>query len=148
MDVRHIEYRRSMRNGDFDIEARYQDVRVGQVQGIRTGDRLFLADIHVEKEMHRAWPVLPRLLLSLLGRRRPWNLRGRGIGRELLTGILKAADSAGIRTIWGRVTADDLKETPGLLDWYRRYGFAVSDPDEECRDHDGPVAVKKIVRQR
>ena len=58
--------------------------------------------------------------------------------------MLNAADSMGIREIWGSVMPSDIRAQPALLDWYRKHGFVVVDSDHECV----AGAEKKIVRRR
>lgn len=108
---------------DLDSEARINDRRIAYLWCTREDDRLMLEDFQVEPGYRR-----------------------RGIGSQLLKVVLDTADRAGIRVISGKVTADDLKNTPGLLDWYERNGFVITDP--EAHDSHGPVAVKMIVRHR
>jgi GNAT superfamily N-acetyltransferase len=79
---------------------------VGFDSPLQQDDQLLLADVHVEPEYRR-----------------------RGIGR-LLAVVVEAADRAGIRKICGKVTAEDLRNTRGLLEWYQRHGFIVTDPGD------------------
>lgn len=108
---------------DLDVKAFLDGSAVGQAWGTRDGDTLKLEDIEIKDAY-----------------------RHRRIGSALLTFMLRLADSAGIREIWGVVTAEDLKQTPSLLNWYERNGFITTEPDA---DTDPRLrAVKKIVRRR
>lgn len=91
---------------DLDADAVLDDERIGYVNCIREGDRLMIADIEIKEPFPR-----------------------HGIGSELLRFVLDAADAAGFRDVWGKITADDVKKTPGLRGWYERQGFSVTDPD-------------------
>lgn len=115
-----IEYTVADEDGDFDVEARCGGKRIGYAWGIRDDDRLNLTDLHVEEDRRR-----------------------QGIGHELLVRILREADTAGIRLVWGSVTTDDLRNFPTLLIWYEKNGFVVHEPDAECLKG----AAKKIVRE-
>jgi len=106
---------------DLDAEALIDGRRVGYAWCVREGERLKVSDLHVD-DGHRH----------------------QGIGGRLLRIVLAAVDAANVREVWGIVTADDLARWPELLDWYRRHGFHVTDPDEDGEDV--PGAVKKIVR--
>jgi ribosomal protein S18 acetylase RimI-like enzyme len=108
---------------DLDIEASLEGRRVGYIWCLRDGCRLKIADLQVAQAYQR-----------------------RGIGARLLRTVLQAADGAGIDEVWGVVTDDDLKRWPGLLRWYERNGFTITEPDADARD--GPPAVKKIIRVR
>src|SRR4051812_39038104 len=107
MDLEKVEYRIVDRH-ELDAEARLNGLRIGYANCIRRADRLQLADIRIEEQFRFGRPTIVRRLLSLIGMRRPVRLRCRGIGTELLRTVLRAADSTGIREIWGSVTADDL----------------------------------------
>jgi hypothetical protein len=128
-------------DGDFDVEAHIDGIRVGYAWGIRDGDRLHLTDIRVDEFAPCGGSMLPRVIQSFFP---PAKLRGTGVGRELLRRFLRNADTAGVCEVWGSVTEDDLRNWPGLLDWYGRYGFVVREPDSECIN----IAFKKIVRGR
>src|SRR4051794_682856 len=106
MDLSRTEY--VVDDESLDVEAWLDGRKIGYAWCERTGDRLKVADLHVGDAYRR-----------------------RGIGSELLRRVLRAADAAGILEVWGVVTADDLARWPGLLDWYRRHGFGVAEPDGE-----------------
>jgi GNAT superfamily N-acetyltransferase len=144
MDQSQITYEFFSEGGDFDVKAWLGGVPIGYARCVSDGESLLLADIRVEKEVARRWPILPNLLRLLIGERQPWRLRGLGIGSRLLGRVLQEADAAGFREIRGSVMAADIQAWPGLLNWYRRYGFGVTEPDERCV----PGAAKKIVRRK
>jgi hypothetical protein len=109
-------------------------VLVGHAHGFREDERLRLLDLHVEV-FPPAGSALPRNV----------PLRRRGVGSELLSRFLRAADAACVREMWGCVTRDDLR-TPDLLRWYANRGFAVTAPDAECSGVKGMS--HKVVRRR
>lgn len=144
MDYKQVEYTFCDEDGDFDVEARLDGIRIGYARCNTDGDCLLLTDIRVDEEVPRKWPVLPGLLGLLAGTRRPWRPRGLGIGRQLLTRLLQEADARGMREIWGSVMQADIDAWPDLLAWYQRHGFLVMAPDADCL----PGAAKKIVRRQ
>ena len=139
-----VEYVVVAEDVDFDVEARIDGVVVGRAHCIRDGDQILLADLHVDSDLQRAWPLFPWLLRWILGTRRPLQLRRKGIGSELLRRVLHEADSAGVRETWGSVMPADLQRHPSLLDWYERRGFVVEEPDAKCMRG----AANMIVRRR
>jgi hypothetical protein len=96
LDVNRIEYAMKLDDGDFDVEAWLDGARIARAQGMREEDRLLLADVRVSDDIRPHWPVLHRTLVSLLGPRKPLQLRGQGIGEKLLVRVLREADSRGI----------------------------------------------------
>ncbi len=139
-----LEYRIDRDDGDIDIGAIIGGVRIGHVRTVRDENRLLLAELRVEDAIRRQWPIFPKLLRSTIGERAPWSARGHGVGRELLKRVLAEADVSGVRETWGSVMSNDVESTPHLLDWYKRLGFSVAEPDDECV----PGAAMKIVRLR
>ena len=133
MNLDKIQYRLTADDEEIDVEAWVEGIRLGYAWTSRTDDRLQLAEWFVEPEV------------SIAGR--TWKLRGRGIGSELLRHMLNQADAAGVREVWGCVTAEDIQNGPELLARYERHGFVVGDADAECLSH-VRTAVKKIVRQK
>src|SRR5687767_11324075 len=99
MDLTRVEYVLNQDDMDFDIEARLDGLRIARAQCLRNGEHLVLADIRLEKDVSPPWPVLHGLLISWVGRRKPWRLERRGIGTALLKRLLREADAAGIREI-------------------------------------------------
>ncbi len=57
----------------------------------------------------------------------PINYKGRGLGSAMLNFIIESAQAMGMSEIRGRITGDDLKETPHLVEFYRKHGFIVND---------------------
>src|ERR1700721_728258 len=129
MNLDNIQYRLIVDDEEIDVEAWRGGSRLGYVWTSRTDDRLQLAEWFVEPEVWIAGQT--------------WKPRGRGIGSELLRQILNEADAAGVREVWGCVTAEDIQIGPELLARYERHGFVVSDADSECLSH-VRTAVKKI----
>ncbi len=125
------------------LEARIDGIRVGRAVCSRDGGRLQLGDIEVELEMPRSHRSLASRLTRRLTGCTPMQLRGRGIGRELLKRVLQAADSAGVSEVWGNVTQADLERSPFLLTWYQRYGFELEATDDESVQG----SVCKVVRR-
>ena len=113
---------------DLDVEVRLDGRRVGYLWCLRDGDRLKLADLRIDED----------------------KFRHQGYGSGLLRFVLDRANALGIQEVWGVVTADDVRNTPYLLTWYERLGFAVSNaqPESDPDLKGGPAAIKKIVRRR
>jgi len=126
------------KDDDFDVEALIGGQRVGSAQGLRDGDRVHLADIRIDDPPRRR----VGLIASLFGAKAPRPLRRQGIGTELLKRFLGEADARGVREIWGEVTKHDASDW--LLNWYRKHGFVVEDPDKNCMEN----TAKKVVRRR
>jgi len=53
------------------------------------------------------------------------DMRGLGLGSQLLRAVIAQAKERGIKEIWGNVTEDAPQPPPGLLSWYSRHGFHV-----------------------
>lgn len=130
--------------GGIDIKAYVNNWPAGYVWSIKKGMRLHLTDLHVDEEMRRDWPWFPWLFAWVLGKRASLPLRGKGVGKELLTKLLERADAERIEEVWGSVTPDDLRKTPYLLDFYRDAGFDILPPDAKCQSG----AAYKIARRR
>lgn len=92
---------------------------VGRLHGLRCGARFLLSDINLTGDSNKH----------------------RGFGSQLLDTLCSEAKAKGIAEVYGSVTHDDIKRTPGLLVWYQKHGFAVCEPDGECLSN----AAKKIV---
>ena len=117
--------------------------RIGYAYCIVTDNCMKINDLLVEEELQVparvSWcPFLPLKI------RKSISFRGQGLGSLLLNRVLQEADAAGIHTVWGSVTQNDIQRTPHLLEWYRRKGFFVGKPDDECIG----TAVAKILRTR
>lgn len=61
--------------------------------------------------------------------------RHNGLGTLMLHTLFRIARQQGVRYIHGFVTPEDQHATPGLLDWYRREGFAVRGGDSTAQLH-------------
>jgi hypothetical protein len=64
MDLGRLEFVLKAEHMDFDIVARIDGLTVARVLRVRTGDRLLLGDIHLEKDVSPPWPILHDVLLS------------------------------------------------------------------------------------
>ncbi len=117
MQPLQVEYLFEVENDDFNVLARLEGCRIGNVWGTRDGDRLTLEDIEVKEDEE----------LPLALRREFGSLRRRGIGTQILRRFLERADSEGITEIRGSVMPHAVAENPGLLPWYEKHGFVVSD---------------------
>ena len=104
------------------------DTLVGQVQCLKQGEALFLADLHVlEAATHpiqglaqvKAW-------LGFDTHGRIESYRNRGLGSALLCFVLGRAGEQGFQRVTGRLAPIDLKENPMLPDWNRHRGFQVT----------------------
>ena len=100
---------------------------LGYVYCWETDSRLNLQDILIYDHMRLPYPFP----LSLIIRARALDMRGLGLGSMLLREVIKRAKERGISEIWGSVRVDTCEPPPSLLDWYRRHGFEVLEPDAE-----------------
>lgn len=50
--------------------------------------------------------------------------RGRGLGSLPLGQIVTWGETAGVSEVWGGIVQKGTDETPFLLEWYDRHGFA------------------------
>jgi len=99
--------------------------RVGLVQGLWQDNREFLiSDLLVYDELLISkTPFLPF---------EKWgNFRKIGVGKRLLREMVSFAKNNGAARIYGSVVPGDVRANGDLLDWYRREGFTVRDPDEK-----------------
>lgn len=86
---------------------------------------------HLEDvEVAKALPLEQTWLDFLLRRTRTRCYQGQGIGTGLLTEFLSICRSRDVSQVIGAVVQHDLNATPGLLDWYARYGFQRRVPSE------------------
>ena len=131
----------SQEDNGLDILAHSPCGKVGHALGSISKDRLCLRDLKVYDDAPVSYPVACRILFNILGIRLQANFRGLGIGSRLLNEFIAEARKLGIREIWGSVRDGDTKQTPHLLDFYKKHGFSITDPDAECLD----IAKWKIV---
>jgi hypothetical protein len=94
--------------------------------------RARLGSIHVEKEWKRARPWSERIRTFDFSPHEAVNFQGSGIGSELLSRLRSWCASNCVTEVFGSVTANGLAETPGLLEWYAKRGFATHPPLDEC----------------
>lgn len=85
--------------------------------------RLLICDMEVKAET-----MVQRKRLFRQERRATF--RGLGIGKRLLREVIQQARLMGARELFGKVVESDLKNSPGLLDWYAREGFEIGEPIE------------------
>jgi GNAT superfamily N-acetyltransferase len=72
--------------------------------------------------------------------------RDRGAGRALLKAVLARAQEKGATEVWGWISQVDAGHLDRLVAWYRRYGFQILDPDEECYEgRAGRIVLHKIA---
>lgn len=69
------------------------------------------------------------------------NYLNRGLGTHLLNFVITSACKRGIKRIYGTITQKDVINTPGLTNWYKKYGFQINLPTSE----DPSTAVAKIL---
>ena len=117
------------------IWARSPRGTVGYASGCISKDRLCLGDLKVDDSAPVSYPLANNFLVDLFGPYKNLNFRGLGIGSRLLHAFINAAKQLRIREIWGSVTEGGVKETPYLLDFYKRHGFSITEPDAECMGH-------------
>lgn len=79
------------------------------------------------------WDLPDRLYLNEICL--PPKQQGAGLGSQLLRRIITLAKQQGVRSIRGDIAQRDMESTPGLLDWYRRYGFRVEPPTKTSYAH-------------
>jgi ribosomal protein S18 acetylase RimI-like enzyme len=107
----------------FDVVAFHRGEPVGHAWCQEHESRVKVCDLEVRKE-HRE----------------------RGAGRALLKAVLARAQATGATEVWGWISRVDANHLDRLVAWYRRYGFQVLEPDEECYDRRaGRVVLHKIV---
>ena len=111
---------------------RYQ---AGYLYATNSGDRIEIDDFKVYKDSFIPYPIGHSFLMFLGIPCRKVNFRGQGIGGMLMQQFLTEARKLGIREIYGSVTQGDATSTSYLLDFYRKYGFCISAPDADCRNH-------------
>ncbi|MEW6498837.1 MAG: GNAT family N-acetyltransferase [Cyanobacteriota bacterium] len=58
----------------------------------------------------------------------PKTYRRLGLGSELLKIVIEKAQKSGVQCLYGRVTQQDFKDNPNLLNWYKKFGFCVEPP--------------------
>ncbi len=111
--------------------AEHNGYRVGYAWFTIEDRRMRLEDIRVEESvrvMRR-----PFWLLNPLGygfaKIHP---RGQRAGSRLLDLVIRTARNRRVTEIYGSVTPAVLKESPFVLQWYERQGFAMLAPDSEC----------------
>lgn len=100
--------------------------RVGRIQGLWQDNREFLiSDLEVYDD-------LPISKTPFLPFEKRGNFRKIGVGKRLLREMVNFAKNNGAARIHGSIVSGDVSANGGLLDWYRREGFIVRDPDERC----------------
>ena len=60
------------------------------------------------------------------------NYRRQGLGTKLLDLSIEHAKERNVQCIYGSVMQDDIARTPGLVEWYERYGFQRCGPYSGC----------------
>ncbi len=105
---------------------------VGYASGGISENRLCLYDLKVYDDAYVTYPFANNMFVSIFGSCPRANFRSLGIGTRLLSEFIAAARNRGISEIWGSVQGGDATQTPHLLEFYRKHGFSISDPDDEC----------------
>jgi GNAT superfamily N-acetyltransferase len=107
---------------------------VGRLTAVLLSEHMILlGDLRVDEKVetgdaHVSLPVLR----WLRPKEKTKSFRGRGIGSMMLEQFLNWCRETKISEVFGSVTQSDLKESPWLLDWYRRHGLEVRPPDKRC----------------
>ena len=122
----------SQEDNYLDIFAQSPCGEVGHALGSISKDRLCLCSLKVFDDAPVSYPFAHNILVTIFGSCPQANFRGLGIGSRLLTEFIAEARKRGIREIWGSVTDGGAKQTPHLLDFYKKHGFSITDPDAEC----------------
>lgn len=75
--------------------------------------------------------------------------RNQGLGTAVLLSIFALAQSRDVERIDGRIVGKDLRLTPHLAEWYRKYGFALEEigPDHSMNTKSYPLSVVQQRRQ-
>lgn len=128
-------------DGLWTLFAHWHGREVGYLYAVYIDRRLCLQDFKIEERLRLSWPPCLAFLALLGVQRRTRSFRGQGVGSLLMETLIALAGPRGVREVWGSVTQHDIDETPFLLSWYERLGFAVRAPDGECIGN----AVKKIT---
>jgi GNAT superfamily N-acetyltransferase len=148
--VKDKQGRQYQMKGDYDdetgllvVKLRYQNQEVGRTQCIlypsgemKIGDLIIFDDVvHTPKNL-RQW------LKQKVSKPKPENYRNNGLGTHLLKFALDFAHLKGVKHVHGVLTQNDINTTPGLANWYRKYGFQLNPPAPE----DPPATVHRISR--
>jgi hypothetical protein len=70
------------------------------------------------------------------------NYRNKGLGSALLTWLSLHVQAQGAQALTGDVYQQDIENTPHLLDWYQKQGFAIQPP----RPNMGPDVIAQIYK--
>jgi GNAT superfamily N-acetyltransferase len=102
--------------------------RVAEAHCLPQGEALFLADLRVLDSAVHGIQGLTRVKgwfgFNVQGRIE--NYRNRGLGSALLGFVINQAGMRGFQRVTGKLAPIDLKENPGLPDWYQQRGFRVA----------------------
>ena len=138
----HFEVMFEDNDGHWYAEAFAGGRRIGKAWATLEGTRLHLAELKVENEQLIPWTGLLRFLRWLRVRPRKMNFRGCGVGLALFDCLLAQSTRAGVTEMWGSVMPNDIRITPFLLSFYKKRGFVILPPDDDCITG----AAYKIVR--
>lgn len=86
-----------------------------------------LNDIHVKDDVTLPPRNLIHAFWRVIVQPRPLDLRKQGLGTAMLRRVISEANARGAERIVGSVTPDDRKDNPGLLAWYAKHGFVVTE---------------------
>lgn len=129
MDLARIKFVVEQDGTSLDLYAQVDGQQVGKALCTIIGATLTIHDLEV-KDSYRA-PA--HSLFQWLGfRRRPVSLRRHGIGTALIHHLFEISRQLGVHEMRGSVVRNDIDRFPGLLAWYKRFGFLVTEPDEAC----------------
>ena len=87
-------------------------------------------DIKIDNA-YRNQRSFPKVLLDFLFSRSV-NFRRMGIGTRLLQTIIAEAKQRMFSEIWTSVTKKNIDKNHFLIDWYKKQGFRIENPDAEC----------------
>jgi GNAT superfamily N-acetyltransferase len=88
-------------------------------------------------------------LIEAMLKKEPKNYRRRGLGSKLLQVIFEYAQRLGAVEICGNIVQKDLAANPGLLHWYRKHGFEVTNVQPILvAKHGKPANTVAIIRRR
>lgn len=126
----------------YELRWPAKDRRIGVIKATVFGDTAdigdgIIDDLQAERENRlaalRHASVLRRWKQSLkLKVQRLPKLRGHAVGTFLLENALAELKARGCRRVIARITQGDLDDNPGLLSWYKRFGFARNETRSGC----------------
>ncbi len=112
----------------FQAYILWKRTHIGRINWLIEDSEMKICDLVIFDD-----PVMPRNgLFSFPPFRRPHrNFRALGLGTAMLRFIIERAERLKVNGISGFITPDDERQTPYLLDFYRKHGFTVNISHDE-----------------